>query len=468
MKLMLVLQQWEPMLAQVLMMTAWSHRGLREMELLSLIDTLSQVQLRRYKEIILDELFMPMFGVYEFINTSLKWALRRSMSEKETRKEWKLASPSLHAMLAFFGNTSNVSDFRRSVECPTLFFSDSSNEKLFNYITTSQCASLMVASKQTHLVEKYMQKIDLSMNQFVGFILNDMQQRFGESVQKNHAYQTVCTSSNPTELIKIFQQFSVSKTPDSAHYASKFSFTKQNDGWHTMSCNEWLRALEFLELIKIPTKECISEGEAIKIFDYVSGMDLQAEISYIEFRYALMTVCEKLTLPSSSVIQSCSEVTQLHRFFDFFAENIPSKRSKTLGGNAGNRAEKDSKSERDVIAVVPRTLDKDQYSKMLDSLGFSAMHQKFKLNDIIDLLKSAKEACRREGLNTTQTDKQMQTVKESEVIAGGVWVGLDEMDYLELIWCLRAMAAQLKVSESYSNPAYSSTKSMSVGVFVCP
>ena len=68
---MLVLQQWEPMLAQVLMMTAWSHRGLREMELLSLIDTLSQVQLRRYKEILLDELFMPMFGVYEFINASL-------------------------------------------------------------------------------------------------------------------------------------------------------------------------------------------------------------------------------------------------------------------------------------------------------------------------------------------------------------------------------------------------------------
>ena len=62
---------------QVLLMMAWSHRGLREMELLALIDSLNQTQLRRYKEMLLDELLLPLFGVYDFITPSLKMALRR-------------------------------------------------------------------------------------------------------------------------------------------------------------------------------------------------------------------------------------------------------------------------------------------------------------------------------------------------------------------------------------------------------
>jgi hypothetical protein len=64
-------------LRQVLLMMAWSHRGLREMELLALIDSLNQTQLRRYKEMLLDELLLPLFGIYDFITPSLKMALRR-------------------------------------------------------------------------------------------------------------------------------------------------------------------------------------------------------------------------------------------------------------------------------------------------------------------------------------------------------------------------------------------------------
>jgi hypothetical protein len=47
------------------------------MELLALIDSLNQTQLRRYKEMLLDELLLPLFGVYDFITPSLKMALRR-------------------------------------------------------------------------------------------------------------------------------------------------------------------------------------------------------------------------------------------------------------------------------------------------------------------------------------------------------------------------------------------------------
>lgn len=53
-KLVVLLQAWEPMLSDVVMMTAWSNRGLREMELLALVGSLNQAQLRRYKEVSLD------------------------------------------------------------------------------------------------------------------------------------------------------------------------------------------------------------------------------------------------------------------------------------------------------------------------------------------------------------------------------------------------------------------------------
>ena len=43
-RLVIMMQSWEPLLAQLLIMTAFSNRGLREMELLSLIDSLNQSQ----------------------------------------------------------------------------------------------------------------------------------------------------------------------------------------------------------------------------------------------------------------------------------------------------------------------------------------------------------------------------------------------------------------------------------------
>ena len=50
-KLVVLIQTWEPLLADIIMMTAWSNRGLREMELLALIGSLNQAKMRRFKEV---------------------------------------------------------------------------------------------------------------------------------------------------------------------------------------------------------------------------------------------------------------------------------------------------------------------------------------------------------------------------------------------------------------------------------
>lgn len=50
-KLIALIQTWEPLLADIVMMTAWSNRGLREMELLALIGSLNQAKMRRFKEV---------------------------------------------------------------------------------------------------------------------------------------------------------------------------------------------------------------------------------------------------------------------------------------------------------------------------------------------------------------------------------------------------------------------------------
>ena len=63
MLLMQALQAWQPLMTQLLMMLAWSHRGLREMELLQLLPTLNHATLRAFKDMILDEMLMPVFGV---------------------------------------------------------------------------------------------------------------------------------------------------------------------------------------------------------------------------------------------------------------------------------------------------------------------------------------------------------------------------------------------------------------------
>ena len=127
--LMQALQAWQPLMTQLLMMLAWSHRGLREMELLQLLPTLNHATLRAFKDMILDEMLMPVFGVYDYMSPSLKLAFRHSMLAKDSRQQWPLALPALQAMMTFFLDHEKCSLHRRVVECPMIFCSDPSNER---------------------------------------------------------------------------------------------------------------------------------------------------------------------------------------------------------------------------------------------------------------------------------------------------------------------------------------------------
>ena len=317
------MQTWQPELAQVIIMTAWSHRGLREMELLALIDTLNQTHLRRYKEMVLDEVLMPVFGVYDFVNITLKLALRKSMLSKESRKEWHLAPPALQKMIDFFGNPQNGSDLRRSVECPTIFSSDSTNSKLFDYLTSCQSASLLATSQQIHMTPKYIHEINLTISQYVGLILDDLQQQFGVRVDhraEEHTTESGSSLHSSETIKKIFNMFAVHKNAaDALHHSNKVGFATKNDGSLTMSCDDWMHAVEYLELMDSDEEHCVSESEAMDIFVHASGADEAAEISFTEFRYALMNLGKRIGIQLNEMLQTCLEIAQLHRLFNFYA-----------------------------------------------------------------------------------------------------------------------------------------------------
>ena len=290
---------------------------------------------------------VPLFGVYDFINLSLKLALRASMLAKESRKDWILASTSLNALVTFFGNENNASELRRSVECPTLFSSDSTHNNLFEYMTTSHSASLLVISHQIHLTNKYLEKIKLPLSSFVGLILDDLQQRFGsrddgmgtEGSQKPNSKNLDQAAS----LKKTFEMFAVVQEAadvDITHHASKVSFATKNESTYLMGLEDWLHAVEYLELMDDTEDHCITKSEAINIFQKVSGADEPALISFSEFRWALIRVGKQLGLQLNSMIHNCLQIAQLHRLFNFYAAGaVASSAGAPVGSGAiGQRA----------------------------------------------------------------------------------------------------------------------------------
>ena len=357
-----------------------AHRGLREMELLSLIDTLNQAQLRRYKEIILDELFLPIFGVYDFVNASLKLALRTSMRAKESRKEWSLAQPCLQQMVTFFGDAANGSAMRRSIECPTIFLSESTNANLFEYLTTSLSASLLVKSAQVHLLPIFLERMEQDMNQYVSLILENLQQEFGQRQVPQEITQERHLTLEES-LTKIWELFAVPKHPDDlTRQAAKNGFVTKHDVSHTMTIQHWLNAMGYLELLDDTEETNLTNADAVEVFLQVSGADEAAEISFTEFRFALMNLGKRLGLQLKAMILNCLQIAQLHKLFNYYAAGGTSGNAHVPGGTGavGQRA---------------RTLDMQEFSKLVDHLGLSRRLGKI---EIFRFFKEAKEMGQRE------------------------------------------------------------------------
>ena len=52
---------------------------------------------------------------------------------------------------------------------------------------------------------------------------------------------------------------------------------------------------------------------------HASGADEAAEISFTEFRYALMNLGKRIGMQLNEMLQTCLEIAQLHRLFNFYA-----------------------------------------------------------------------------------------------------------------------------------------------------
>jgi hypothetical protein len=319
-RLVQLVQKWEPMLAQVIMMTAWSHRGLREMELLSMLDKLDQAKLRMYKLCLLDELLAPLFGIYDFVNLSFKVALRQSMLAKERDKEWPLAMPTLQALICFFSD-SKCSQMRRCVECPTLFSADATTDRLFEYMTSAENAATLVPSFQVHWVSGYLDRLQISRNQFVSFLLDDMQNQFGKRVSRIDDEIKNSKQSNPEESLRlVFEMFALKESRaeiDASNVVSKSESKKQSH--YSMDHSTWFRAISYLELLDHSEEHSISEKDIEEIFQHISGADVNASIHFMEFRHGMIEIGKKMGMQIMDLIAHCLNIAQLHRLFNFYA-----------------------------------------------------------------------------------------------------------------------------------------------------
>jgi len=330
----------------------------------------------------------------------------------------------------------------RSVECPTLFSSDSSMDNLFEYITTSESASHLIVSSQTHLLASYLERVKLNMASFAGLILDSLQQQFGVRVEvgkdETETKSSKSSLSLSASLNKIFHMFAVHNgaSHDGSHHASKVAFATKNESTFTMNLDDWMHAVEYLELMD-DTEACsLSREDAMSIFVRASGSDKDAEISFLEFRHALIQVGKKLDLQLSDLVQRSLHIAQLHKLFNFYA----------AGATAGGGAQAGS----GAVGQRARTLDMQEFAKMLDHLGLS---RKLSKHDQYHFFKQAQEANKVRAMSL-KGDKGMASPMPGEKSpmpravqdAGSVrdFEVPNELDFFELKWCVRAMAEHLK------------------------
>ena len=344
----------------------------------------------------------------------------------------------------------------RSVECPTIFSSDSSMSKLFEYITTSESASLLVVSNQLHLLPSYLERIKLSEATFAGLILDSLQQQFGVRVEAGteaniKSSKTVQSQDLASSLTKIFTMFTVRKAAsdaggvDGLHHASKVAFATKNESAYTMSFDEWMHAVEYLELMDDTEDQCITWEDAASIFAKASGSDLDAEISMAEFRHALIEVGKRLHVQLNDMVHRSLHIAQLHKLFNFYAAG-----AKVAGEADGGSG---------AVGQRARTLDIQEFTKMLDHLGLSrklSRHDQFNFFRLSQQASKARRtsdkresvAGRKDASFSTEIRSPLPVEKtraSNSTEAGTKDFDVPhELDFFAIKWCVRAMAEHLK------------------------
>ena len=182
----------------------------------------------------------------------------------------------------------------------------------------------------------------------------------------------------------------------------------------------------------------ISTARASEIFTHISGSDNSAEISYMEFRHALVTVAKELDIQLIDMLKKGVGIAQLHRLFNFYAAGKGEVAAGT--GALGERS---------------RTLDMREFVELLDLLGLSQMLSK---SEMLQYFQETKQASSNDDIQVTSVDESLRKMimphalpaghgdEQNESLADLADESVGELDYKEFKFCLQ-LICQAKSSD---------------------
>lgn len=117
--------------------------------------------------------------------------------------------------------------------------------RLLDFLTNSEHSSMLVASGQVHLTPRFLAKMQITLEQYVGFVLDDFQKRFGSRVSNLDSPSSQSKDFKPEKSMrKVFETFAIQKQQiDQAKGSRKIAFATRNEVQHTMTCAKFLNAL---------------------------------------------------------------------------------------------------------------------------------------------------------------------------------------------------------------------------------
>ena len=82
--------------------------------------------------------------------------------------------------------------------------------RLLDFLTNSEHSSMLVASGQVHLTPRFLAKMQITLEQYVGFVLDDFQKRFGSRVSNLDSPSSQSKDFKPEKSMrKVFETFAV-------------------------------------------------------------------------------------------------------------------------------------------------------------------------------------------------------------------------------------------------------------------
>ena len=284
----------EPVLTEILIYIALSQRGMREGELHSLtgfkFDTM-----RRFRDILIDEMCVTFFGVLDFQSSSIKLALRESYQESTAFWDEGRNVSHIEALTSFFSNVAPAR--RRSCELPHLMCMHEVHEGLFNLLSNSNMCSILVDLDLKHMMSDFLTGMQLTAGEYVASVELDFQNTWG-SKDGDGAGRIANERANFLQrtLRLLFFAFSRSKDATSTGAtlntrsirSNKFSSLRSlGRDIKVMGISEFLSCIDWLELLNetrnpnLGMPGSISKKDATRIFEMGSVNDADSSMTQV-------------------------------------------------------------------------------------------------------------------------------------------------------------------------------------------